>query len=155
MLYRRLLNFGREAAELILKATDDYTTEPHSADPLVDLVDKAMYQFSQAFVPGKWTVDLIPALKYLPEWFPGTGWKQIAKAWNKTMIDTINIPFEYASLPQDNRNNEPSFVAKALAQRDEEKGGPNPADVDTIKLAAVALYTGGMNCSLYRNVSRC
>lgn len=126
-----------------MKATYGYTTELHGADPLVDLVDEAMDQFSQAFVPGKWVVDLIPALEYLPEWFPGTGWKQIAKSWNKTMTDTIDIPFEYAKLPRDN-NNEPSFVAKALAQRDGEKGGPSATDIERIKLAAVSLYTGGM-----------
>lgn len=132
----------REAAELILKATYGYTTKPDGADPLVDLVDEAMNQFSQACVPGKWAVDIVPALKYLPEWFPGTGWQQTAKMWNKTMMDTINVPFEYAKLPQNNED-EPSFVSKALAQCDGEKGGPVPADIDAIKYAAVSLYTGG------------
>lgn len=131
-----------EAAELILKATYGYTTESAEVDPLVDLVDEAMEQFSQAFVPGKWAVDLIPALKYLPDWFPGTEWKQTAKLWNKTMTNTINIPFENAKLSQDS-NNEPSFVSKALAQREVEKRKPASA-ADTIKLAAVSLYTGGM-----------
>ncbi|KAF2631897.1 putative cytochrome P450 oxidoreductase OrdA-like protein [Macroventuria anomochaeta] len=142
-----LQNLQTEAAELILKATYGYTTEPHSADPLVDLVDEVMEQFSQAFVPGKWAVDLIPALQYLPEWFPGTGWKQTAKLWKQTMIDVINIPFEYAKLPQDN-NDEPSFVSKALAQHDEVKGGPSPADISTVKLAAVSLYTGGADTTV-------
>ena len=144
-----LLTSTREAAELILKATYGYTTEAHGADPLVDLVDEVMEQFSQAFVPGKWAVDLIPALQYLPEWFPGTAWKQTAKLWNQTMTDVINIPFEYARLLQDNKNGL-SFVSKALAQHDEEKGGPSSADIDTIKLAAVSLYTGGMRNQCYR-----
>lgn len=134
-----------------MKATYGYTTEKHGADPLVDLVDEVMEQFSQAFVPGRWAVDLIPALRYLPEWFPGTGWKQTAKAWNQTMTNVINIPFEYARLRM-NDANEPSFVSKALAQRDEEKGGLDPAETEVIKLAAVALYVGGMQTHLITNL---
>lgn len=135
---------------MILKATYGYTTEAHGADPLVDLVDEVMEQFSQAFVPGKWAVDLIPALRYLPEWFPGTGWKQTAKLWNQTMTDVINIPFEYARRSQaDDRD--PSFVSRVLAQRHEEKGGLSPSDIDLMKLAAASLYTGGT----HDNISDC
>lgn len=63
----------REAAELILKVTYGYTTEANSTDLLVDLVDQVMEELTQAYVSGKWAVDLIPALKHLPEWFLGTG----------------------------------------------------------------------------------
>lgn len=113
-----MLTFPREAAELILKATYGYTTESDRADPLVDLVDEVMAQFSQAFVPGKWAVDIFPILRYVPSWFPGTGWQQTAKLWNKTVTDVINIPFAYAKLSHGDDN---SFVSKALAQRHEEK----------------------------------
>ena len=95
-----LLMSIREAAELILKATYGYTTKADGADPLVDLVDEVMNLFSQACVSGKWAVDIFPTLKQLPGWFPGTGWQQTARTWNKTMTDTTNVPFEYAKLPQ-------------------------------------------------------
>lgn len=119
-----LLTPSSEAAELILKATYGYTTEVQGADTLVDLVDEVMEQFSQAFVPGKWAVDLIPALMYLPEWFPGTGWKQTAKAWNKNMTKCINIPFEYAKLQQSNHD-EPSSP-KRLPSATKEKVASAP-----------------------------
>jgi hypothetical protein len=136
------LTFQSEAAELILKVTYGYTTEANGTDPLVDLVDQVMEEFTQAYVPGRWAVDLIPALKYLPEWFPGTGWKQTAKAWNKNMTKCTNVPFEYAKSRKGN-SDDMSFVSKALAQGDVEKGGLSPQDLDWIKLAAVSLYTGG------------
>ncbi|KAJ4985571.1 hypothetical protein SVAN01_08948 [Stagonosporopsis vannaccii] len=142
-----LQHIQTEAAELILKTTYGYTTEAHGADPLVDLVDEVMEQFSQACIPGKWAVDLLPALRYLPEWLPGTEWKQTAKSWNRTMTNVINIPFEYARL-QKNDNNEPCFVSKVLAQRDEEKGDPSTAKTDLIKLAAASLYTGGADTTV-------
>ncbi|UPX10730.1 uncharacterized protein EKO05_0001372 [Ascochyta rabiei] len=134
-----------EAAELILKATYGYTTEQNCADPLVDLVDEVMDQFSQAFVPGKWAVDSIPALRHVPSWFPGTSWQQTAKLWNKTATDVLNVPFEYVKLLQGNNH---SFVSKALAQREEEEGGSDPTDISMIKWAAFSLYTGGSDTTV-------
>lgn len=47
-----------------------YTIEPHKQDPLVDIADAALLQFSAATVPGAWLVDTIPlcqsALYLLP-----------------------------------------------------------------------------------------
>lgn len=128
---------------MILKATYGYTAEAHGADPLVDLVDQVMDEFSQAYVPGKWAVDIMPALMYLPEWLPGTGWKQTAKAWNKNMTKCTDIPFEYAKT-QRNTDDDVSFVSKALAHLDEDQGGLSHTELDSIKLAAVSLYTGGL-----------
>lgn len=37
-----------------------YTIEPHKSDPLVEIADQALLQFSAATVPGAWLVDTIP-----------------------------------------------------------------------------------------------
>ena len=34
-------------------------------------------------------------VRHLPEWFPGAGFKQIAKAWSKTRHDTVEGPFQF------------------------------------------------------------
>lgn len=41
-----------------------YVIEPHSPDPLVELVDYAESLFTEAVVPGKWLVDAFPIRKY-------------------------------------------------------------------------------------------
>lgn len=56
-----LINYGSEAGAIILKLAYGYTIEPHEQDPLVDLADRALVQFSAAAVPGAWLVDTIPA----------------------------------------------------------------------------------------------
>lgn len=45
---------------MILKIAYGYTIEPHGRDPLVDLANEAMDQFSIAGSPGRWLVDTIP-----------------------------------------------------------------------------------------------
>ena len=43
-----------------MKIAYGYTIESRGNDPLVDLADKALSQFSLASQPGIWLVDVIP-----------------------------------------------------------------------------------------------
>lgn len=49
---------------IILKISHGYTIEPRKPDPLVDLADKSLEEFSVAATPGRWLVDIIPACEY-------------------------------------------------------------------------------------------
>ncbi len=48
-----------------------YNVEPYKPDKLVDLIEKMMTKFSLAAAPMAWAVDIVSALQYLPESFPG------------------------------------------------------------------------------------
>ncbi|KAJ5673894.1 hypothetical protein N7462_009333 [Penicillium macrosclerotiorum] len=54
------LQYKIEAGAIVLKIGYGYTIEPHKRDPLVDLADKAMEDFSFALLPATWAVDFIP-----------------------------------------------------------------------------------------------
>ena len=54
-----------EAGAIILKIAYGYTIEPLNRDPLVDLADEALVQFSLAATPGAWLVDVMPFCMYL------------------------------------------------------------------------------------------
>ncbi|GAT21241.1 cytochrome P450 oxidoreductase OrdA-like [Aspergillus luchuensis] len=60
----------KEAGAIILKVGYGYTIEPHDRDPLVDLADKAMEDFSMAMLPATWAVDFFPPLKETLRWHP-------------------------------------------------------------------------------------
>jgi hypothetical protein len=53
----------KEAGSVILKITYGYTTAARGNDPLVDLARKTLDQFTEAVVPGKWMVDILPFCK--------------------------------------------------------------------------------------------
>ncbi|KXN87205.1 O-methylsterigmatocystin oxidoreductase [Leucoagaricus sp. SymC.cos] len=48
-------------------------------DPWIALSEESMTQITAAVVPGKYVVDALPFLKYIPEWFPGAGFKKEAR----------------------------------------------------------------------------
>jgi hypothetical protein len=82
-------------------------------DPLVAFTDKATEQFSVACLPGAFLVDVLPIrtcspiftrshdkltfftfpVKYVPEWFPGAGFKKTAKQWLATVNELAEKPY--------------------------------------------------------------
>ena len=49
-----------------------------------------------ALIPGTFLVDVIPALKYVPEWLPGARFKRMAKEWRCLALAMRDIPYENA-----------------------------------------------------------
>lgn len=64
-------------------------------DEMVNLVDLAMENFSTATSPGAFVVDVLPILRHIPSWFPGSGFKRIAAAWKKTFENLLDEPFNF------------------------------------------------------------
>ena len=83
----------RWSASLSLNIAYGYETKPDGEDELVSAVWEAMEQFALLHKPGAFLVDLIPALKYIPDWFPGAGFKQKARYFNQTLQRMIDMPF--------------------------------------------------------------
>ncbi|KAF2103859.1 cytochrome P450 [Rhizodiscina lignyota] len=135
-----------EAGAIILKATYDYTIEPHSRDPLVDLADAALAQFSSAVTAGAWMVDMMPFLKYMPDWVPGTDFKRTARLWHKTLMDVVDRPFTYVKQQMAQKHYHPSFVSKLLEEPGQERITPESEFI--IKWSAASLYTGGADTTV-------
>ncbi|PFH47241.1 hypothetical protein AMATHDRAFT_43065 [Amanita thiersii Skay4041] len=66
-------------------------------DFYITVAEEAVAGASIAGNPGTFFVDLIPALKYLPNWFPGSGFKQFAEHYRKVNMMMLHKPFEYVN----------------------------------------------------------
>ncbi|KAK4545621.1 hypothetical protein LTR36_002574 [Oleoguttula mirabilis] len=140
-------HLNTEAAEVILDIVYGYTIEPHGKDPLVALIDQAMEEFSAAIVPGKWLVDILPFLEHIPEWMPGAGFKRIARAYRRTAMDVVNVPYAFAKAQMASGKQITSFVSKSIEQARQEKDFGSEED-HAIKWSAVSMYTGGADTSV-------
>lgn len=77
-------------------------------------------------------------MKYLPEWFPGTGWKQTAKSWAAQLRDVTEKPYAFVKHQLANGQDDASFLARLLG------AGDSSAEENwTNKWSAVSLYTAG------------
>lgn len=126
-----------ESGALMLNMLYGYTPSPHTPDSLVCLINKVMAEFSQAVVVGAWVVDLVPWLRYLPDWVPGTGFKKTARQWKKDSDDSMNVPVDFVEQQMAQNIAKPSYVERLLSVN------PNAEDAKHTRESAAALYAGG------------
>lgn len=48
-----------------------YSINEEGNDPLIDVIDHITAMFGEAQIPGRFLVDTLPFLQYLPRWVPG------------------------------------------------------------------------------------
>ena len=62
-------------------------------DPYIKIAEEAMTAFTELLIPGSFLVDLIPILKYVPEWFPGAKFQRKAAVMRKYAAEIRNTTF--------------------------------------------------------------
>ncbi|TFK21463.1 cytochrome P450 [Coprinopsis marcescibilis] len=99
-------------------------------DPHVEVATAATKAVTDAAVPGAFFVDFIPALRYVPEWFPGAGFQKKARIWKGMMEEMRDRPFEdveakiASGIPA-----RPNFVSAAFDKLDPSKDVPHQRQV--------------------------
>ncbi|KAM0319659.1 hypothetical protein ACHAPQ_010255 [Fusarium lateritium] len=134
-----------EASAIILKMTYGYNLEPYKSDPLALLIEKMMHNFSFAFIPMKWPVDIFPILRHFPEFLPGMSFKGIARDWNTNMRMVVDVPYGFARKQMENQSHRPSYVSKLIEQYD---GDVDEESETAIKQTAAVMYAGGADTTV-------
>ncbi|KAK6529943.1 hypothetical protein TWF281_009093 [Arthrobotrys megalospora] len=139
-----LKHFQTTTSSTVLKMAYGYTVESDKPDALVTLVEKMMTEFSLAAAPLAWMVDLVPALRHLPEGFPGATFKTTARHWRKSIEDAAYIPYQFVQRQIAAGSNRQSYVSRLIEQcklGDEGKNtGLSPEDEEAIIWTAASLY---------------
>ncbi|PYI11227.1 flavonoid 3-hydroxylase [Aspergillus sclerotiicarbonarius CBS 121057] len=135
----------KEAGAVILRIGYGYTIEPHGRDPLVDLVDQTMNDFSRVVVPGAWLVNFVPLLKYLPTWFPGGKANQTAQEFKERLTIMHDKTYEFVQCQMAQGTHQPSYVSNLL---EKETVRPGSEEEIVIKWSAGALYGGGADTTV-------
>ena len=142
-----------------LSMTYSIKVQPYN-DPYIKIAEEAVESISELMIPGAFLVDIIPILKYVPEWFPGAKFhskaavmrKHAAIMRNTTFAATeelmvwdpstflgfllIYIHFQASG----DYHDDPSFVTEAL--RDMQHSDMLEQDINLLKDVAVQAYLG-------------
>lgn len=59
-------------------------------------MDEANSTVVEAARPGRFLVDTLPWLKYIPGWFPGASFQRIAAQGRDLMQKSRSVPFQVA-----------------------------------------------------------
>ncbi|KAJ6549064.1 cytochrome P450 [Mycena vulgaris] len=146
-LLRRLLrtpeafsaHLKQMAGEVIMSVAYGIDVLP-ADDPHIALAEETVQSFNDA--NGRFLVDVMPVLKYVPDWLPGAGFKRKAKAWRKLTRALNDVPFAEVKRQITSGTAPHSFVAESL-QLLHESSDAHYYDEATIKGTAASMYSAG------------
>ena len=75
-----------------ISMTYSINIQPYN-DPHVKSVEEALSSTAELLIPGVFLVDIIPILKYVPEWFPGADFQRKAAIMRKHAAKIRNTLF--------------------------------------------------------------
>ncbi|KAK7688871.1 hypothetical protein QCA50_007561 [Cerrena zonata] len=76
--------------------------------------EKSVEGFNEAIEPGRFWVDFLPLLKYVPDWFPGANFQRLAADWRLHMFKARDGPFYETKSAYTAGSARPSVVATIL-----------------------------------------
>ncbi|KAJ7078025.1 cytochrome P450 [Mycena belliarum] len=127
---------GRMTGGLSLRIAYGYhLVDGPAQDPLLREFETAADNFASTTTPGAYLVDIIPSLKYWPEWLPGGGFHATAKIMRKQLVDTFDFALEYVREQMAMGTAEKSFTSNLLEEQ--------RYDDHFIKWAAATIQAGG------------
>ena len=73
---------------VMLNTTFAHGSMPSLDNPLIARINEATDHQFIAQIQGRFWVDFLPFLKYLPSWLPGMGWKKLGLEWREE-VDSL------------------------------------------------------------------
>ncbi|KIK36152.1 hypothetical protein CY34DRAFT_538031 [Suillus luteus UH-Slu-Lm8-n1] len=130
------------AGAVILRISHGYEVKEND-DPFIELADRVLYQWSRATAPGAFMADVIPFLVKIPEWFPGAGFKRLAREWHDTLEELVSEPYKFVLDQMAAGTASESFTSNLLGE------GPLSADEEhDVKWSAATLYGGASDTTV-------
>ncbi|KAE9388468.1 cytochrome P450 [Gymnopus androsaceus JB14] len=98
--------------------------------------------FGEAGIPGTYLVDTFPMLKYIPEWFPGAGFKRKA-AYERGFVQRMyNEPVEFVKRNMASGTAKSCVVSRALEEMQDD-GGWSEEKEEIMKMVSATMYAAG------------
>ncbi|KAF9463660.1 cytochrome P450 [Collybia nuda] len=129
------------AASVILKVIYGYEMLVED-DPYLKIVRAAGEGLVAATNVGSFAIDYIPALKYVPAWFPGASFRNKAKKWAEAIAVLRDSPFDRTKERMESGTNMPCFVSEGIEKFYHLPTNSNNQEIIIKDCAAVSYLAG-------------
>ncbi|KAJ6475954.1 cytochrome P450 [Mycena vitilis] len=137
---RRERHLRHMAAMVILSTVYGIDILPED-DPYVDISERALTAMAAAGNSGSFLVDYFPFLKYVPEFFPGAGFKKQAREWAEAVDAMPVVPYEFVKKSRAAGTAKPSIASRVLDEI-ENSGEDQEAKELVLRNVLSACYAG-------------
>ncbi|KAF8143725.1 cytochrome P450 [Mycena galopus ATCC 62051] len=131
----------RNATAVIMKVAFGYSVMGDD-DPFISIADQSSKISGWAMAPGRWLVDYIPILRFIPTWSPFAHFKRRGAEWRQVLDSVSDVPHHLAR-----GTNIPSFTSRLL------RPGMSQEEQDMVKWCAGALYAGAADTTVSALIS--
>lgn len=112
-------------------------------DYFIDILQEGIKISAMLSQPGRWLVEAIPSLRFLPSWFPGASFKHVAFDLGQKLSRIDTIPFNWTKQQIHSGSYTHSFVSEQLLPED---GSTVSAQQEEItKWCSQGIYVGGVD----------
>ncbi|KAI0076590.1 cytochrome P450 [Panus rudis PR-1116 ss-1] len=116
-------------------------------DRFIEIGELALQAASAASNAGSYLVDLLPILRYIPEWVPGAKFQSEAKSWKPYVSAMINEPYDYVRKQMAEGRAKPCAATSLLEGM--VKDARDPAYMEHIVQRTLgSMYTGGADTTV-------
>ncbi|KIK45782.1 hypothetical protein CY34DRAFT_77296 [Suillus luteus UH-Slu-Lm8-n1] len=126
---------------IVLRISHGYEVKEND-DPFIDLANRVTANGSEATEPGAFLVDILPFLTKVPAWFPGAGFKRIAREWRGTLEEMVSAPHEFV------KDQMAAGIAPVSLTSNLLEGGVSAKEDHAVKWSAFSLYAGGTDTTV-------
>ncbi|KAG7090687.1 hypothetical protein E1B28_009784 [Marasmius oreades] len=138
------INHARLAAGRVIMSTMYGISVDSAQDPYIVRAEAAMDMISKAVIPGAFLVDLIPALKHVPRWFPFTRFRTVGETGRSLVAELVAKPFQYVKDEIAAGTTVPSFTKDVLTKNElQSERETDEAFEHAVKWAAASMYAAG------------
>lgn len=106
-------------ASTIMTVVYGYEMAPRN-DLFASIADRASEMLTNSFFPGAALVNAFPAMKHLPEWCPGAGFKKFARECRKLTRELRDKPYAFVQKQMAEGVAPHSMVSEMLEHHEEE-----------------------------------
>ncbi|TBU34090.1 cytochrome P450 [Dichomitus squalens] len=111
-------------------------------DEIMDIVEAALACTGEVLMPGKYLVEVLPVLKYVPPWIPGATLQRLSVYYRYTIARLKDVPYGRAKAALARGEGADCVVGKLIRKMiDERDGRPTSEEEDIIKNVATMFST--------------
>ncbi|KAJ6481795.1 cytochrome P450 [Mycena sanguinolenta] len=111
-------------------------------DPYIGISEKATRVINCAAIRGSFLVDSLPFLKYVPDFFPGAGFKKQAREWFKIASKIPEVPFDFVRKARAIGTARTSIASQVLDEIEENSSDNQVAQESLLKNILAVCYPG-------------
>ncbi|KAB5591991.1 Cytochrome P450 family protein [Ceratobasidium theobromae] len=112
-------------------------------DPFFLRAQSAIDQVTEAGMFTNFFVNILPILNRVPDWFPGTGWKQTARTWRANKERAVDEPYEWTKAQVESGTASPSILSALLQGHSLTSDLCNEEKEKRLKQLAIVMFAGG------------